>query len=147
MYAFWLLDDGKWTEDVAAKMLSELTNQLSTKAHYVIEAQTNGGYRFGVTHAGYLPKRWFEPQGHNDENYYRRLIWSREQAEMPTELAAVVTNIDYTVHGHTIFKKPTKKANALFIDTGCVCGGALTAIDLEQFAQAGEFNADNTFSA
>lgn len=138
--AYWLADDGAWTRGVMEKTLAEVVQQLQAQAYYIVEVEVNQGVRFGVTHAGYFEEHWYQPHQPYDDVYFRRLAWVRRSAESAPGELAPTAGIDFTVHGHTIFRQPWRNGNALFIDTGCFAGGKLTALDLGAFAQSRQFD-------
>ena len=146
MQRYWLSDDGKWVNNLPPETLKALSLRLAAQAHYIIEAVTNAGERFGITHAGHPVQPWFDPNSQYDDDHIRSLAWSRGRAEAPIDACPPVKGIDYTLHGHTIFPTAQRKGNSLFIDTGCYCGGKLTAVDLESFARSGELNETNTYT-
>ncbi len=137
MLDYWHSDDGNWTQSVDDKTLQNIITRLGQQAYFIFEAQTNTGKTFGLTHAGYDDARWFNPNNNYDYSYFRKLMWSRQRAESIGHGLEPVSGIDYTVHGHTIFREPMLDGNAIFIDTGKCCGGKLTALDLDKFVLTG----------
>lgn len=136
MLDYWLKDDGQWTKSIAKPILSEIAERLMQQASYVVEAETLDGTRFGITHAGYLHQSWFNLNHKMDTLFYRQMMWRRDTAEAePGELAGI-QGIDFTVHGHTVFREPTLNGNAIFIDTGACGDGNLTALHLDAFAES-----------
>lgn len=146
MMEFWMSEDGTWTESVDESILLELSEKLRTQGHYIVEATTESGTKYGLTHAGHDDEQWFKHSNHYEYLYFRKLMWSRQKAEsLPNSLKPVI-GVDFTVHGHTIFQEPTISGNAIFIDTGCVFGGKLTALDLGRFAETRSLLESTTYS-
>lgn len=143
---YWLKNDGGWIKQHDNDVLTTVTKKLNEQCYFLIEAVTSSGKRFGVTHAGYDIGSWYQEQNQYEDDYYGRVMWSRQRAEFPAESLAPVTGIDYTIHGHTIFESPTLKGNSIFLDTGGGCGGKLSALNLEQFGQQPVFDESSVYS-
>ena len=145
MLEFWQKHEGGWVSQLNDRQTNNIANKLSQQCHYIIEAQCNNGHRFGLTHAGYETEHWFDSNQEYDYRFFHNLMWSRQCAESTPGTLPVVSGIDHTVHGHTIFKDSYCNGNAIFIDTGCASGGKLTALDLERFSSDKAFNDNNLF--
>lgn len=145
MLEFWQKYEGAWAQQLSPKQNNNIAEKLPQQCHYIIEAQCNNGTRFGLTHAGFSAEQWFEPNTKYEYSFFHALMWSRQCAESPPNTLPVVAGIDFTVHGHTIFKDSHSNGNAIFIDTGCASGGKLTALNLEQFSKVKTFNDESVY--
>lgn len=143
---YWISDDGKWILNESKSRLEVLANKLHEQCFIIVEAHTLAGKHFGITHASYDQDRWYDPSADYPDDYFGRMMWSRQSAESPQNSLRPVQGIDFTVHGHTIFQIPRKNGNALFIDTGCFAGGTLTALDLTSLAISEQFDQHCIFS-
>lgn len=143
---YWLKHDGFWIKKQDSQALLEITKKLNEQCYFIIEAVTCCGKRFGVTHAGYDIGSWYSEDKNYEDDYFGRLMWSRQRAEFPADSLSLVEGIDYTIHGHTYFESPTLKGNSIFLDTGGGCGGRLSALDLGAFSQHQTFKPPCVFS-
>lgn len=87
-----------------------LKNKWETETHFFV-------------HAGVPMKPLDEINVQDDEN---TLLWSRQPF-----LSSDYQWSKMIVHGHTPVASPEVRANRINVDTGCVYGGALTAIEVE----------------
>lgn len=112
--------EGKWffkSDEQCRAYLAKLLMPLP----YVIELHTHG-YKIGISHAG-VPTRydssWKDFVNDLEQRDTRELcLRTRRHAEMHQEdIERVLSDIDYTIHGHTCFKKPVFTTFSAFIDT------------------------------
>lgn len=114
-------------------------------AHLRVRAELGGGWNaymewisrlpryidlgdFLVVHAGVRPGVVLEKQTTEDLTRLRSLDGARDGTPWFEKYRGAKT----VVFGHRVFDAPMLKANAMGIDTGCVYGGALTAVVLPE---------------
>lgn len=147
MIDYWINCDGKWCNKLTAEDLQKLVKEIIEQSFVILEVYTLCGTKnIGLTHAGFPHNTWFKPTSSYDDDYFGRLIWSRLTAETPADQLNPVDGVNFTVHGHTPVKQATLKGNAVFIDTGCVSGGVLSAVELTYLAHNECLSEKNVFS-
>jgi serine/threonine protein phosphatase 1 len=105
------------------KFRSDMKNILDSEGHLDFLNSLKLFYEeddFIVVHAGLDPYNF-------DERDPETLLWIREEFIM-----ASVTYPKTVIFGHTRMKEPFIRQDRIGIDTGCVYGGPLTAIELTE---------------
>ncbi|MCG8504996.1 MAG: metallophosphoesterase [Sphingomonadales bacterium] len=124
----WWLNGGRWAYELPAEHMSRLA-RMAARLPYALTVELADGGRVGVCHAEPAVDDWAEIEtACGEEETRTQMVWGRSW--LRGDGARTVANVDLTVHGHTPVDEPTRLANALFIDTGCVYGGELTVIEL-----------------
>lgn len=112
--------EGRWFFKLDEQCRAYLAKLLMALP-YVIELETHG-YKIGISHAG-VPTRygssWNEFVNDLEQRDTRELcLRTRRHAEMHQEgVERVLSDVDYTVHGHSCFEKPVFTTFSAFIDT------------------------------
>lgn len=146
MMDYWINKDGQWCNELTTETLHKKSYDIIEQSSVIIEVRTLCGSNIGLTHAGFPYDNWFKPTSSYEDDYFGRLIWSRVTAETPADQLKPVKGVNYTVHGHTPVKHVLLKGNAVFIDTGCVSGGKLSALELTSLVFDGHLSETNVFS-
>ena len=146
MMDYWINKDGQWCNELTTETLHKQSCDIIEQSSVIIEVRTLCGSNIGLTHAGFPYDKWFKPTSSCEDDYFGRLIWSRVTAETPADQLKLVKGVNYTVHGHTPVKHVLLKGNAVFIDTGCVSGGKLSALELTSLVFDGHLSEKNVFS-
>lgn len=109
----WLSNGGWWHKDYPELFIKGLLKGIYKKFRYALEIEY-GGYKFGVCHAEYPFDDWDRELKKKDTS---ALVWNRVEVQKQYS-NRVVKNVDFLIHGHTIFKEPYIIGNQHWIDTG-----------------------------
>lgn len=124
----WRGNGGEWADDFDPAILRRIAEPARDMPVAITLALADGR-RIGIIHAQYPLDDWKfierEEIGHEE---LATLVWGRSVIYLGE--ADETAGVDLTVHGHTPVDSPTRLGDALFIDTGCVYGGALTLIEV-----------------
>jgi len=125
----WLMNGGTWFLDLGGEAALD-TYALAMNLPCAITLDTKDGQKVGICHAEWPGSDWSDVEiALGDEALLKQMLWGRnifkENKGIHDQTAIL------TVHGHSTIDKPLKIGSALFIDTGCVYGGPLTLLELE----------------
>jgi serine/threonine protein phosphatase 1 len=124
----WLANGGEWFMELAGEETLD-AYALALSLPIAITLDISDNRKVGVCHAEWPGDDWADIQtAMTDDAMLTEILWGRNTARndrVPEDKTAVMT-----VHGHTPMEEPTKIGSALFIDTGCIYGGKLTLIDV-----------------
>jgi serine/threonine protein phosphatase 1 len=109
----WLTNGGNWQKKYNEEFIKGILYSLSKKFPYCLEIEHQGKF-FGVCHAEFPHDDWNTELTKKD---LKKLVWNRNEVRN-THSNRIVKNIDYLIHGHTIFKRPNVIGNQHWIDTG-----------------------------
>lgn len=111
----WFSNGGHWVYSEDRGEVKQIAQEAMKKMPYAIEVR--GGSRlFGIIHADVPGSDWDEMKGALTDEQKAFATWSRMRAKGQADGA--VAGIDVVFIGHTIFDKPARSHNAIFIDTG-----------------------------
>lgn len=128
--AMWMQNGGDWFLQLTEEQKDEST-KLAQSMPLAITLELRDGRKIGVCHAEWPGEDW----GHVEETVFdlyqvQAMLWGRRvlsKGKPQNDQSACLT-----VHGHTPINAPRKLGSALFIDTGCVYGGTLTLVSIDQ---------------
>lgn len=126
--ANWLENGGSWFIELGGEEALD-AYALARALPLAISLDTPDGRTVGVCHADWPGDDWSTIREAMKDGYIlNEILWGRKTARdrrIPKDKSAALT-----VHGHTPMDNPKRIGSALFIDTGCVYGGKLTLIEL-----------------
>ncbi len=114
----WTVNGGNWhdRDDVLIGDVADDANALPV----FITLEHSSGKRVGISHAEAPTGDWNDVDTiEKDSHEHMAAIWGRTRIEYG---GLPIDNIDYTVHGHTIIRRPRIVGNSLYIDTGSFLG-------------------------
>lgn len=132
----WHKEGGDWAESHSKSDIDEFVKIIFSLPQ-IITIHHSSGKKVGICHAQAPTNDW------NDiveltEAELNCAIWGRTVAQGRAPKDYWVKNVDLTVHGHCILRKPTLYGNSLFIDTGGGrLGRHLTIINLDEYLTGG----------
>lgn len=109
-----------------------------TELPVVLEVNHNGK-KFGFVHGHIEQNDWQEFKSTFDEDHletqfdrrpWELAMWGRERLNPEAKQYTHVSGVDSVIMGHTVTKKPYKRDNCYYIDTGAVHWGTLTILEL-----------------
>lgn len=109
----WLINGGDWKNNYNEEFLKGIFSSLLKKFPYCLEIK-HKGKTFGVCHAEFPYDDWNVELTKKDS---KKVVWNRNEVKN-TESNRIVKNVDYLIHGHTIFRQPRVIGNQHWIDTG-----------------------------
>ncbi|MBF89685.1 MAG: hypothetical protein CMG75_08545 [Candidatus Marinimicrobia bacterium] len=117
----WISKGGAWGAKVPNKKLKKVADSIVKNFYCAITVRFNDmpDKLIGITHADFPFKRWDAKTFANFDEYdYLALTCRRYRANSDPNYDYPVGGVEYTIHGHSRFERPTLKHNCLFIDTG-----------------------------
>ncbi len=122
----WQQNGGEWFYELTPHS-QEVSLAIVETLPHAITLEQEDGTCIGICHAEWPADNWRDIEEILEVPWMRQqMLWGRTvltQHEVRVDPGAALT-----VHGHTPLKTPTRLGSALFIDTGCVHGGKLTLI-------------------
>lgn len=131
--AMWVANGGEWYLELTEAQKEQCVKWALSMPLAITLNLANGG-RIGICHAEWPGEDWaFVGEAVRDLFAAQAMLWGRrvisKEAHQQDQSAVL------TVHGHTPIDAPKRLGSALFIDTGCVYGGTLTLVSVEQALQ------------
>ncbi|MBL4788315.1 MAG: metallophosphoesterase [Kordiimonadaceae bacterium] len=124
----WLMNGGNWFPEMAGAAIIDCYS-LAINLPVAITLDIEGGKQVGICHAEWPGEDWATiTDAVKDKKSVNHMLWGRRVVK--NKLAFTDKTAVLTVHGHTPIPHPERLGSALFIDTGCVFGGYLTLIEL-----------------
>ncbi len=123
IYYLWYMNGGNWSKELDATRIDYYVDLIKEKMTTTILIDTDMGL-FGICHA--------EPDNgkfNQEPECLQSMIWGRSVIQHKS--AIKMEDVDYTVHGHTPVDNLTTIGQHLFIDTGCVYGGDLLFVKVQ----------------
>ncbi|SDD38086.1 metallophosphoesterase [Kordiimonas lacus] len=128
--AMWMANGGEWFLQLTEEQKDDCTT-LAQQMPLAITLELKDGRTIGVCHAEWPGEDWGQVGDTVFDLYQvQAMLWGRRvltKGKPQSDRTAALT-----VHGHTPIDAPKKLGSALFIDTGCVYGGTLTLVSVEQ---------------
>lgn len=128
--AMWLQNGGEWFLELTEAQKEECV-QLAQSMPVAITLALPDGRWIGVCHAEWPGEDWGDINEMVTDLYQvQAMLWGRRvlsKGKPQADKSACLT-----VHGHTPINAPRRLGSALFIDTGCVYGGTLTFVSVDQ---------------
>ena len=112
-HLLWMQNGGDWALNYNDEFIKGIFEQVNKTFPYLIEVN-HEGKKFGVCHAEFPKNNWKSSIQPSD---YKDLIWRRNESRKEKS-DRIVKNVDYLIHGHSIFKEPKILGNQQWIDTG-----------------------------
>jgi len=125
----WLMNGGTWYLELGGEAALEACD-LAKNLPCAITLDTKDGQIVGICHAEWPGPDWTTIETVlTDKFLMGRMLWGRQilkENNGDCDKTAILT-----VHGHSPIDEPLKIGTALFIDTGCVFGGPITLMELQ----------------
>ncbi|MFW1755758.1 metallophosphoesterase [Acinetobacter guillouiae] len=124
---------GEWFYDLDYQVQQEIINKLKTLP---IALEVNHkGRKYGFVHGHIEQNNWNDFAKNIGVSALRDpaelAMWGRDRIDTDNLQYAHVQGVDAVIMGHTVTKKPFKRDNCYYIDTGAVHWATLTILDLE----------------
>lgn len=121
-YSEWESIGGGWLtkDELKTHEIQALLSKLCQTPRY-ITLNHSSGVKIGLCHAQPPTEDWNDVFENNLTcSQVERSIWSHSRAASInfTDSFTTIQNIDFTIHGHSAFERPTLLSNTLHIDTG-----------------------------
>ena len=126
--ANWIYNGGGWMLDFPLTYIKALAQEAKVRMPLTLTV-TLGDTKVGVCHAECPTESWGRLLATKDYQILEDIVWGRNKVSKQDN--AVITGVDYTVHGHTPNKEVVQKCNQYWIDTAIASGVALTISEMK----------------
>lgn len=134
----WIANGGEWALDMPQMMIEGMARELD-KLPIAIKVR-HENTTFGVCHAEVPTNSWdiFYSQVEKHHGWQQKALWGRDAIKgkgFPN-----ISNITYTIHGHSVRTDVTRVGNQFWIDTGSVFdnGGGGHGLTILEYNYVGE---------
>lgn len=125
----WLMNGGEWFMEMRGEQIVD-SYALAVDLPVAITVEIPEGRKVGVCHAEWPGDNWDNvEEALADKSMLNRMLWGRKI--LKEDRCVHDKSAALTIHGHTPLDAPKRLGSALFIDTGCVYGGKITLVELQ----------------